>query len=369
MRLGINGWRLCGQRTGVRRYLLNVIRHWTSDVASRFSRITLYTPRPIDPGDIPPNIHNEVLASDWPMLPWENLRLAPASRDDVLFCPSYTRPLATRGRTVVATHDAIYHVRPEMYPLSVRLAYRRLYDWSDRHATLIITDAEAVKREIVRFCRVPADKVRVTYLAPAECFTPLTDRAGLGAVRERYLEADRPFFLFVGKMSGRRSLPHLLEAFAQFKRRASLPHRLLLVGLNARDLDLQAITARLGIGDDVKYCGYVEDDDLNCLYNAAESFVMPAVYETSSLPIMEAQAVGLPVICIDSEGMSEITGGAALQIATLDVSLLSDAMVRMAGDAALRATLSNEGLRSAARFSWRRCSAETLAVLEEAAAL
>lgn len=368
MRLGINGWRLSGQRTGVGRYLLNVIRHWSPEVASRFDEITVYTPRPLDPADVPlpPNIRVKVLASNAPMLVWENLRLATTSRDEVLFCPSFSRPLFVRGRPVVATHDLIYHVRPELFPTSVRLFYRRLYDWSDRHAALIITDTEAAKREIVQFCGVPAEKVRVTYLAPAACFKPI-DRADLTTVRVRHLGADRPFFLFVGKMSGRRSLPHLLEAFAEFKRRTAHEHRLLLVGLNPHRLDVQGLTRQLGIEADLTYCGYVEDEELNRLYNAALSFVMPSVYETSSLPVMEAQATGLPVICIENPGMREILGGAALGIPRLEPALLCEAMIRVAEDAPLRAALSAEGLRSAARFSWARCATETLAVLDEAA--
>src|SRR5262249_57232875 len=114
------------------------------------------------------------------------------------------------------------------------------------------------------------------------------------------------------------SLPPLLEGFAEFKRRTGLPHRLLLVGLNPHQLDLGALTARLGIDESVRYSGFVDDDDLNRLYNAAEAFVMPSVYETTSLPVMEAQATGAPVVCIDSVGLREITDGAALMIARLE---------------------------------------------------
>jgi glycosyltransferase involved in cell wall biosynthesis len=82
---------------------------------------------------------------------------------------------------------------------------------------------------------------------------------------------------------------------------------------------------------------------------------------------MEAQATGLPVICIENPGMREILGDAAVAIPRLEAPLLCDAMMRVAGDAALRARLSEQGLQSAARFSWQRCAAETLAVLEDAA--
>jgi glycosyltransferase involved in cell wall biosynthesis len=369
MKLGINGWRLCAPHTGVARYLLNVIRHWTPDASSRFSEITIYTPRPLDRRQVPlpANIRERVLGPDLPMLVWENLRLGPFTNDDVLFCPSFSRPLVARGRTVVATHDVVYHVRPELFPASVRLFYRRLYDWSDRHAALVITDGEAVKRDIVEHCGIDGAKVCVTYLAPADCFVPLADRASAAPARLKFVGADVPYFLFVGKMSGRRSLPPLFEAFALFKERTKRPHRLLLVGLNPHQLDLGGLAARLGIADDVRYSGYVDDDDLNRLYNAADAFVMPSVYETTSLPVMEAQATGAPVICIDGDGLREITQGAAVMIARLEPTLLADAMARLAADPALAERLRREGLQSAARFSWARCAAETMAVLEDAA--
>src|SRR5262245_32214390 len=115
MNLGINGWRIHGQRTGVGRYLLNVVRHWTPEVLSDFSRTTFYVPRPLDRQDVPlpENIGVRVLPSALPMLVWENLCLAPVADDDVLFCPSYTRPLGARRKTVVVTHDAVQMIYPE----------------------------------------------------------------------------------------------------------------------------------------------------------------------------------------------------------------------------------------------------------------
>ncbi len=54
MKLGINGWRIHGQRTGVGRYLLNVIKNWTEEmVDGRFDEINFYTPKPIDHDEIP----------------------------------------------------------------------------------------------------------------------------------------------------------------------------------------------------------------------------------------------------------------------------------------------------------------------------
>ena len=93
--LGIDGWRLHGQLTGVGRYISNVLRHWTKEaVADRFGRVTLYTPAPIDRTviDLPGAIEESVLGPHWRQLLWQNVRLAGAAGDDILFCPSYARP-------------------------------------------------------------------------------------------------------------------------------------------------------------------------------------------------------------------------------------------------------------------------------------
>ncbi|MCA1554424.1 MAG: hypothetical protein LC737_08600, partial [Chloroflexi bacterium] len=133
MKLGVSGWRALGQRTGVGRYLVNIVKHWTADVvAPHFDAVTFYTPMPIDRREIPlpDNIRSRVVPPNWWMLPWENLRLAPTARDEVCWYPSYARPLLTRGRTVVTTFEATLHRVPKLYPLSARLFYDRLYGWS-----------------------------------------------------------------------------------------------------------------------------------------------------------------------------------------------------------------------------------------------
>lgn len=370
MTLGINGWRIHGQRTGVGRYLLNVVRHWTPDLVSNFSRVTFYSQRPLDCTEIPlaDNIAVKVLASELPMLVWENTRLAPSADCDVLFCPSFSRPLFSRGKTVVTTHDAVQQLHPELFPRSVGLFYNRLYGWSARNAALVITDSEAARQDIAEYWKVPLERIRVIYLAPVECFRPYHDEPKLEQCHQRTVGSSAPFFLFVGKISGRRNLPCLLEAFSLFKKRTKHPHRLVLVGLNPHHLDLGALCSRLGIGDDVRFCGYLPDEDLNLLYNRAEALVMPSVYETVSLPVMEAQAVGAPVVCIDTAGMREITGGAAVMIRKLEAEALLEAMIRVVEERTFRDDIARRGLENSKRFSWLRCSKETLAVLSEVAA-
>ncbi len=371
MRLGVNGWRLHGALTGVGRYLSNVMRYWDEEaVAGRFERVTLYTPAPVDREAfrLPATIHERVLSPHWRMLVWENLRLGPTVSDDVLFCPSFSRPLFARGRTVVTTFEATEKLHPKFYPRRTRVLYTPLHGWSAGHASLVVTATETAKHDIVRAYGVPEERIRVVPLAPAELFRPLAD----GAAREtaaRYLGTEAPYFLFVGKLTARRNVPVLMEAFAELKRRRSLPHKLLVVGLNTTGLDIDALAARFGIEADFRYVDYVPDVDLNLLYNGAEAFVMPYSYEALSLTALEAQAAGTPVITADAPGLREQTGGHGVFVPDVGVMEIAEAMDRLARDAALRGELVANGLAHAQRFTWERCSLDTLAVLAEAARL
>lgn len=371
LELGVDAWRLRGERTGIFRYLSSILRYWTPDALSeRFAEVTLYSPRCLDTEQLtlPPNLRDRRLPPDLPMRLWQNVLLGPAASDDVLWCPAFSRPLVTRARaTVVTSHESIAAIHPEMYGRGHKLLYERHYAWSARHATLVIADTVQARDDIVAHWGVEPHRVRVVYLAAADVFRPCDHRRTLEDARVRLFGSDIPFFLFVGKLSGRRSVPLLLDAFAEFKRRTELSHKLVIAGPNPRQLDLTGMAALRGVADSVRYLGWVPDPELNVLYNASEAYVSSAVYEPVSIPVMEAQAVGTPVIAVDCPGIREYTGGEALLLSSPDAREMAEALAGVARDETLRRELAARGRANAARFSWERTSHETLAVLSRAA--
>ena len=144
-------------------------------------------------------------------------------------------------------------------------------------------------------------------------------------------------------------------------------HRLVLVTLNPHGVDLDSRIRELGLQRHVISTGYVPHQELNSIYAAADALVIPAIYETTSLPAIEAQAAGAPVVCIDSAGMREVTGSISSRFACLEVDLVAEAMLRVAVDDTYRRRLSEEGLENATQFSWKRTARETLNLLLEVA--
>ena len=144
----------------------------------------------------------------------------------------------------------------------------------------------------------------------------------------------------------------------------------MIVGLNTTGIDLLAMAAEAGIGDDVKYYPFVADDDLALLYSGAEAFVLPYSYESAaSLTLLEAQAAGIPVITADTTGLRQASGGAALFVPDVQASTLAGAMMQLINAPDLRDGLVHDGLVNAARYSWKQCSGEVLDILRESATL
>ena len=369
MRLGINGWRL-RTGTGVARVLNNVLRYWTQEfVGERFSDITVYSPVELAADlPIPAWINRRVVGPDLPMLAWENIVLPVACRDDVLLCPSYTRPLLTRVKTVSLIYEATQKLYPEYYPTRARFINTPLHGWSARHSTRVITNTEQARADIERAYGAPSKRVRVVPLAPAEVFRSDYPAARLAEVRRKYAGADVPYFLYVGKLTARRNVPHLLTALSKIRNGGTYPHRLVIVGLNTTQIDITGMARELGISDEVKYYPFVADEDLAPLYSAAEAFVLPYSYESAaSLTLLEAQAAGTAVITAGTVGLKQAAGDAALFVPDVDPASLAAAMRQIASNPDIRAEISKRGSENAAAYSWRRCSAEVLDICREAA--
>ena len=121
----------------------------------------------------------------------------------------------------------------------------------------------------------------------------------------------------------------------------------------------------LGAGERVRLLGPVAEADLPALYAAARVFVLPSQYEGFGLPVLEAMACGAAVACSNTSSLPEIAGDAALTFDPFDVDAIAAALRRLLSDEPLRAALVQAGYAQAARFSWAKTAAATLAVYRQ----
>jgi glycosyltransferase involved in cell wall biosynthesis len=351
----------------VGRYIEYLLRHW-EHMLDPGDEIVLYLREPLRPDDaLSKRFRCEVLGPRLTGMTWENGPLAWCARQiDVLFCPSYTRPLPYRGRTVVAIHSA-NEVATGTHPWWYRFTYTPLYRSSGRRADRVIVPSRSTLNDIGSHYGLDRRKLTVVPQGVDDSFSRVTDPEVLRATRERWLGTDRPFVCFVGKLSQRRNIPLLMRAFAAAKRQSELPHVLLLFGPNHLGLPLEELAAELGILDSfVQTDGKIEShDELAAIYSSADLYVSASTYEGFSITLVEALACGTPVVTMKRSALEEIAGDATVLVDEPDEAQLAKAINLVLTDEALRKDLSTRGLERAKAFRWEDTARKTLDVLRE----
>lgn len=228
-----------------------------------------------------------------------------------------------------------------------------LHNRALRQADVVVAISEETKQSVIRLFGVPAERIVVTYL----CYVPLGERKEIMPVPEH-------FFLFAGVLKERKNVAGIIKAFALFARR-NATHDLLIVGKTggAYTESLRRLAHALGVGQRVRFLGYVTDAQLSYLYDKAQALVFPSFIEGFGMPVLEAMHAGLPVITSDSGALAEVAGEAALLVDPMRPEDIAAAMSRMAGDATLRKELVKKGRIRAGQFSWQKAAREILEVI------
>jgi glycosyltransferase involved in cell wall biosynthesis len=124
----------------------------------------------------------------------------------------------------------------------------------------------------------------------------------------------------------------------------------------------------LGIAEWVRWPGWVHQQELAAFYAMADALLLPSLFESCGLPVLEAMAAGCPVVTTDRYGTKELAEGAAILVDPESVDSIAEGIRRVLNDTTLRAELVVAGKTRSAGFQWGRCAAETLRVLERVAA-
>lgn len=294
---------------------------------------------------------------------------------DVFFFPSvYTYfPVFSRVPKIVAIHDVI----AEKYPQLIFRNRKSRFFWDLKtrlaiwQADLVMTVSEFSKQGIAEHFRLDPQRIRVVSEGSADAFYPIEDRALLAQVLARHGMAPQTrFVLYVGGIAPHKNLAALIAAFDQLA--ADGQHedvRLVLVGDYEHDVFLMDDVIRARMHDPefrarVIFTGYIPDEELNALYNAASVFVLPSFCEGFGLPALEAMSCGTVVIGSNSTSIPEVVGEAGLFFDPHDAQALTAHLRSVLDDPVLREKLQRRALQRAAMFSWQRSAQDALQVLQ-----
>jgi glycosyltransferase involved in cell wall biosynthesis len=211
---------------------------------------------------------------------------------------------------------------------------------------------------------VPEERISVIGLAANNACGIISDKSRLSAVRTK-LKLESSFVLALGALDPRKNTAMILKSFSKFKKIYSCQIKLAVLGLSAQGIEnFLRLADDLGIANDVVFAGFVTEDDLVALYNAAELLIYPSLYEGFGLPVLEAMICGTPVISSPCGSIPEIAGDAALMVDPNDADAIANAIKSVVTDKVLYDSLVEKGKLRAGLFSWQLAAEKTFAVYQ-----
>lgn len=257
--------------------------------------------------------------------------------------------------TVYNPHDLQHLHHPQFWSPGDIVWRETVYPAGCRFARTVVVGSEWTKQDVVRQYRVSPEKVQVIPEGPPTdlCAEPTQDV--LMGVKAKYA-LEEGFALYPAVTWPHKNHLRLLEALAYLRDRGA--RRIPLVCTGSRhDGHWPRIERRvmeLDLASQVRFLGFVPEEDLRAIHRAAHFLVLPTLFEASSLPIFEAWLEGLPVACANVTALPDQAMDAALLFEPTDPGSIAQAMLRMASDEALRDELRRRGYERLKDFDWER---------------
>ena len=265
------------------------------------------------------------------------------------------------SKSIVTIHDLIPYTLPETVGRRYLENFLKEMPKILNKTRGILTVSEYSKRDILKFFHgYPAENIFVTPLAANSNFRPLDKNICLEFVKEK-LNIKSPYILYIGGSSARKNVRELILAFQKINLSLKKPYTLVLGGsVKDEGKKLVSLVESLNLQNNIIFTGYLDDDILPILYNGAEAFVYPSLYEGFGLPPLEAMSCQTAVITSNLTSIPEVTSDAAILIDPFNSEELSSKLFKLLDDDDFRYELASKGYKRSLDFSWKKTAEKTL---------
>jgi glycosyltransferase involved in cell wall biosynthesis len=292
------------------------------------------------------------------IMPFQVLR----HKIDVLLSAGMTAPFFCPVPSILALYDLQHVNQPGNFPRLYLFFLKTIIYISAKTSDGIITISEHVKKDIIKYYKIGAEKIAFAHLAVNHTLFFPMGSDNLSFARTQYKLPER-YLLYAAALLPHKNHARLLHAFKEIAK--EIPGiKLVLTGAWDKGHDMIAgVISSLGLQKDVIMLGWIPFADIPLLYRGAEMFIYPSLHEGFGLPILESMASGVPVVCSRIEPLVEIAGDAALLVDPYDPSDMARGMLSVFRDKTLRSKLIEAGIQRAKTFTWERTAINTLAFL------
>jgi glycosyltransferase involved in cell wall biosynthesis len=296
---------------------------------------------------------------------WEQIILpikAKKNNIDILHCPAHVLPLFYSQKTVLTIHDLAFKLFPKAFKWQNRFYLNFIVPLSIKKADRIIAVSKNTKKDIIEEYNIDSNKIKVIYNGVNEKYREIRDEIIINKVKEKY-KLPKKFILYLGTLEPRKNIKRLIKAFNKVKKSDT---KLVIAGGKGWLYDdIFELVKTLNLENEIIFTGYVDEEDIVPLYNAATVFVYPSLYEGFGLPPLEAMACGTPVITSNVSSLPEVVGEAAITIDPYNIEDISSAIRKVLNSEKLKENLSKKGIQQSKKFSWKKTTEETLNLYRE----
>lgn len=288
---------------------------------------------------------------------------------DMLFSPSGQIPLGWFGKSVSTIHDVAIYEHPEWFASlgKQRFSTHMIVPRSVERAERLLAVSQTTAERLVQLFPFVASKTAVVYEGVA---VPADFSYDTSSKRFPF---DRDVVLFLGTIEPRKNLPFAIEAFDTFLRQhpeCVTTVRFILAGKKGWGTeevtrlveDVNHVWSDLEPEGVIQFLGMVTEEEKWTLLSRASVFLFPSLDEGFGLPILEAMAVGTPVIASKAEALVEIGGDAVMSVDDVESFALAMAQCLLLPEGVKM--LRQDGLDRAKQFTWEKTAKETLRMIE-----
>ncbi len=285
---------------------------------------------------------------------------------DISYFFSFFLPRKVKGKCIFTIHDMVNKIYPETVKLSNIIALNLELKRSAQRADRIITVSESTKRDIIKYLKVPKEKISI--IPPAydnKIFHNQYNDIEIKNCLNKY-NINSKYILYLGTIEPRKNLVRLIQAYYKaFNSQSDAPLLVLAGGKGWKYKSIFKEVKKLKLEDQVIFTGYVSQEDAPLLMNGAEFFAFPSLYEGFGMPCLEAMACGAPVLTSNVSSMPEVVGDAGVLVDPLSVDDITEKLKILYYDKKLRLQCINKGLEQCELFSWKSSAEKLYKVFQE----
>ena len=306
----------------------------------------------------------------WKIIPfpklWSQIRLAwellfTKDRPYVFFEPAHIVPFFTRGRIVTTIHDLGFISHPRLYPFFEKLYSNMTLRFSSKRANKIISISDYTKKDLVKYFHIKPEKIESIHLG--------IDRGRFNVEKAESKLPENihyPYIFYIGRLEIKKNIINLLKSFEIALK--TNPNLSLVLsgkwGYGKEIIENFIQSFPPSIKEKIVITGYISDDEYSTILKNASVLSLVTYYEGFGMPILEAMASGIPVVCSNTSALPEIAGNAALLVDPNCPEDIAQAFIKVILNPEIKLNLVKNGLENCKRFDWMIAAKKTLETIK-----